>query len=195
MHWLPARSRTPVPWKNGGGVTFEIIRSPASGSLDDFDWRVSTAKVDRAGPFSRFDGVERVLAVLEGRLLLTLGEDPAVSINVGDLPLAFSGEAAVQGKPLLPVIDLNLMYRRDRCSGRMLAIGKGERALDFLGVEASAIVFCANEPMLLQIGDAHSVFGRHDACLLQNAEATRARVQTGINGAGYLILIEPVLGD
>jgi environmental stress-induced protein Ves len=32
-------------WKNGGGSTTEIAVQPAGASLDDFDWRVSMARV------------------------------------------------------------------------------------------------------------------------------------------------------
>ena len=64
---LRASERTPVPWKNGGGVTREVAVSPAGSSLDDFDWRVSVADIRAAGPFSRFPGIERQMAVLSGR--------------------------------------------------------------------------------------------------------------------------------
>ena len=42
------------PWKNGGGITHEVIRVPAD--PEDFRWRVSMAEVAASGPFSRFTG-------------------------------------------------------------------------------------------------------------------------------------------
>ncbi|RAC78746.1 HutD family protein, partial [Burkholderia multivorans] len=68
------------PWKNGGGVTREIAAgfpeaghadapgadAPGAGALDTFVWRVSVADVGAAGPFSRFDGVDRTLVLLSG---------------------------------------------------------------------------------------------------------------------------------
>jgi hypothetical protein len=41
-----------TPWKNGGGLTREVLWQPAGASLDDFDWRVSVAQIDSDGPFS-----------------------------------------------------------------------------------------------------------------------------------------------
>src|SRR5665811_1616202 len=58
-----------IPWRNGGGVTREVVASGASvasggsGGSDprDFDWRISIADVSRPGPFSAFPGVDRVI--------------------------------------------------------------------------------------------------------------------------------------
>jgi environmental stress-induced protein Ves len=44
------------PWKNGGGVTYEIVRWP---DRDDYDVRISLADDRAAGPFSRFPGYRR----------------------------------------------------------------------------------------------------------------------------------------
>lgn len=62
----------PQPWRNGGGVTTQIAGHPDAASLQDgeWDWRVSIAEVTKAGDFSPFPGMERVLTVVEGELLL-----------------------------------------------------------------------------------------------------------------------------
>ena len=52
-----------MPWKNGGGVTVEIYTNPPSAA---FDWRVSIATVNAAGPFSTFAGYERHIMTLTG---------------------------------------------------------------------------------------------------------------------------------
>lgn len=44
------------PWKNGGGITREILRWP---DTDDYDIRVSLAEVTKSGPFSTFPGYSR----------------------------------------------------------------------------------------------------------------------------------------
>ena len=57
--------RAAAPWRNGGGVTRELLRlaaRPATGSV-----RVSVADIEADGPFSPFPGVERWFAVLRGR--------------------------------------------------------------------------------------------------------------------------------
>ncbi|TIN81446.1 MAG: HutD family protein, partial [Mesorhizobium sp.] len=66
MRILRAAEYRSMPWKNGGGVTTEIAVSPSGAGLDDFDWRVSMARVELSGPFSQFAGIDRTLAVLEG---------------------------------------------------------------------------------------------------------------------------------
>ena len=50
-----------MPWKNGGGETAEIAVSPPGAALDDFDWRLSMARVETDGPFSAFPGIDRTL--------------------------------------------------------------------------------------------------------------------------------------
>ncbi|MEI9904599.1 MAG: HutD family protein [Asticcacaulis sp.] len=109
---LLAADRIVVPWKNGGGVTREVAVSPPGAGMADFDWRVSTAEVTQAGPFSRFDGIDRHLTVLRGKLRLDFSDH---SVTLGPLDsLAFSGSEAVAGVPLEPVLDLNVMSRRGK---------------------------------------------------------------------------------
>ncbi|MBV9975040.1 MAG: HutD family protein, partial [Hyphomicrobiales bacterium] len=61
MRVLRAGQHRRMPWKNGGGETTEIIASPEGAGLDEFDWRISMARVATDGPFSRFAGVDRTL--------------------------------------------------------------------------------------------------------------------------------------
>lgn len=102
-----------TPWKNGGGETAEILCWPEGAGFDDFDWRISTAKVGQSGPFSVFPGIDRILTVLEGgamRLGFETGE--SLTCHPDGVPHGFSGavpcHAYVPGAPLL---DLNLMVR------------------------------------------------------------------------------------
>jgi uncharacterized protein len=52
-----------VPWKNGGGVTRELLAYP-----DAAHWtvRISVAYIEQDGPFSAFEGITRWFAVLSG---------------------------------------------------------------------------------------------------------------------------------
>jgi environmental stress-induced protein Ves len=101
------------PWKNGGGTTRDIIVSPAGASLDDFDWRVSLAQVDRDGPFSRFDDVDRTLVLLTGAM--TLHErDRRIDLIRGE-PVEFPGERAIEATVSGgSTLDFNVMTRRGR---------------------------------------------------------------------------------
>ncbi len=53
-----------TPWKNGGGVTREIVCQPPGAGLAAFDWRVSIATIASDGPFSLFAGIDRVITLL-----------------------------------------------------------------------------------------------------------------------------------
>ncbi|MGB6602966.1 MAG: HutD family protein [Steroidobacteraceae bacterium] len=113
---LRAGSRPAVPWKNGGGVTREVAVFPAGSGLADFDWRVSVAEVRAAGAFSRFPGVDRRMAILEGRLALTVEAQAAtMRLAPGSAPVFFPGDVPAFGEPLDgAVLDLNVMTRRGR---------------------------------------------------------------------------------
>lgn len=117
---LRAAERTPVPWKNGGGLTREVAVSPAGSGLAGFDWRVSIAEIRAAGPFSLFEGVDRRMAVLDGRLSLAIAGRPALALTPETEPVAFPGEIPVAAEPLGgSVTDLNVMTRRSRCAARL----------------------------------------------------------------------------
>ncbi len=115
-----------VPWKNGGGETFQIAIFPQDASLANFDWRVSRARVAKSGPFSAFPGVDRSLAVISGgelqlRLWNADGAAPenapiTVILSADNAPIAFSGDTRVEsvigsGRS---VVDFNVMTRRGR---------------------------------------------------------------------------------
>jgi uncharacterized protein len=120
---LPAALRTAVPWKNGGGLTREVAAAPDGAALGDFDWRVSTAEVRSAGPFSIFPGVQRTLCVLEGTLALEVEGMRPVRLAAGSAPYVFSGDASTQARPDPPgVVDLNIMARRGRFATRVAPV-------------------------------------------------------------------------
>jgi len=95
-------SFAPLPWKNGGGITYEAIRLPPTG--DPFSWRVSLAQIDSSGPFSDFTGYDRHMVLLQGQgiaLKFDDGEHRALR-KVGDW-LQFDG-----GMPRLERLGRNL---------------------------------------------------------------------------------------
>ena len=106
------------PWRNGGGVTRELASHSASTSSAEspgpdggWDWRVSIADVSKAGDFSAFPGMDRVLTVVEGELLL-LSVDGAEHPLEKYRPFRFSGDAAAAGAlPTGDIRDLNVITR------------------------------------------------------------------------------------
>ncbi|MEX2631088.1 MAG: HutD family protein [Tistlia sp.] len=118
---LPALGRAARPWKNGGGESADVALAPEGAGLEDFDWRVSIARVDGDGPFSLFPGVERTLAVLSGEgLRLAVGEAPPVELTPGSAPHRFPADVATDCRLLGgAVTDLNVMARRGRVEARL----------------------------------------------------------------------------
>ena len=102
-----------MPWKNGGGITREVVRVPEEG---DLDWRLSVAEVSIDGPFSTFEGIDRILVLLEGAGMdLHFVDDHHVERlrPIRDVK-AFAGEVAVHAALVDgATVDLNLMWRRD----------------------------------------------------------------------------------
>lgn len=107
------------PWRNGGGVTRELASHPQAASAQDgaWDWRVSIAELTKAGDFSPFPGMERVLTVIEGELLL-LTVDGAEHPLEKYRPFRFSGEAAAHGAlPTGDIRNLNVITRTGSFKG------------------------------------------------------------------------------
>ncbi|WP_416404707.1 HutD family protein [Arthrobacter sp. LFS091] len=109
----------PEPWRNGGGVTRELASHPKAASAQDgaWDWRVSIADVAKAGEFSNFPGMERVITIIDGELLL-LTVDGAEHPLEKYRPFRFSGEAASAATlPTGDIRDLNVIARTGAFKG------------------------------------------------------------------------------
>ena len=116
------------PWRNGGGVTREVASRPKPGAEPGatdagtpqdgaWDWRVSIAEVSKAGAFSVFPGMDRVLTVIEGELLL-LSVDGAEHPLEKYRPFRFSGDADSAGAlPTGDIRDLNVFTRTGSFKG------------------------------------------------------------------------------
>ena len=126
--WQTVRwsSRVPQPWKNGGGVTTQLLAYPADAGLDGFDWRLSVAQVSTDGPFSHFAGVDRTLVLLEGAGMELAVDGVSTILTARQRLAVFSGDAATQGRLLDgPIRDLNIMTRRDGWRHRASLVGPG----------------------------------------------------------------------
>ena len=113
-----------MPWKNGLGITREVISKPASHGLAGFDWRISLATVGASGPFSVFPGVDRTIAVLQGDgMQLTVDGHKEPPLTVGSMPFPFSGDAEVDADCLGgETLDLNVMSLRGHFGHRMTKV-------------------------------------------------------------------------
>ncbi len=132
-----------MPWKNGLGITREVISKPASDESGGFDWRISLATVGASGPFSVFAGIDRTIAVLEGDgMQLTVDGRREPPLLVESPPFAFSGDAEVQADCLGgDTLDLNVMSRRGRFVHSMTKIVVSDAQTLSLTADTVAVVF------------------------------------------------------
>ena len=131
--WGPADYRD-MPWKNGGGVTRELLRRPHPTRPEGFGVRLSIATVAAAGPFSLFPGVDRHLLLLEGQgmALTRAGASEEVVVAPGQPLFSFPGEDAWDCRLLGgPVRDFNVMVDRALAEASLervhLGAGAGHR--------------------------------------------------------------------
>lgn len=153
MQIVRKSSFSATPWKNGGGITHEAIRVPASG--EPFRWRVSVAHIEASGPFSDFAGYHRKMVLLRGAgiaLNFANGEQRELR-QVGEL-VEFDGALSTHCELLDgPCVDLNLMVSKSMGTVPV----RVERLSAPLPVSASCdestLVFCIDGAILLN-GDA-----------------------------------------
>ena len=141
----------PQPWRNGGGLTRELLAWP---SPDDWALRLSVADIRADGPFSAFPGVERWFAVLQGHGVLLGLPEGRRSVETTDVPLSFRGESAPHCELLDgPTRDLNLMIRRDAGRGAMQRAQIGD---DFAPRAGFRALFTA-DALTLQTGGSDAL--------------------------------------
>ena len=126
-----AVDRTPVPWKNGLGVQYEIT---CDGSLpDDWTWRLSTADITQDVPFSSFPGVTREFCVADGNGVVLNVNGVDHRCEPGSIT-TFRGDDVVFATLINgPMRALNLMVR-DGAKSRSLRLGTAGQSIDFCSV-------------------------------------------------------------
>lgn len=124
MNWqhMVLADAAPLPWKNGGGTTRELLAWPPG--VPDWHWRISVAQVDADGPFSAFEGVQRWFAVLDGAgVALALGQGGALHtqrLTQQSDAFCFDGALPVDCTLIKgPTQDLNLMVRSAHARAQM----------------------------------------------------------------------------
>lgn len=100
-----------MPWRNGGGTTTELVVDPG----ERFRFRASIADVRDSGPFSRFEGYDRHIMIVEGAgMTLACGAHGDIELEPF-VPCTFSGDWDVHGSLRAgPVRDFNWIVDRSR---------------------------------------------------------------------------------
>jgi environmental stress-induced protein Ves len=114
---LTQESYPSVAWKNGKGVTHDILLLPAGASHENFDVRVSLAPIVGAAPFSAFPGIERVITCLgDNPVILVFADGREVRL---DTLVPYRFDSGLSPSTRLPAGEsrvLNVMTRRGRCN-------------------------------------------------------------------------------
>jgi environmental stress-induced protein Ves len=180
-----------TPWKNGGGSTTEIAVAPSGASLDDFDWRVSMARVACDGPFSEFAGIDRTLAIVKGGgLTLAIGGAVPVMLDGNSEPIRFPGDMPTSARLLAgEIIDLNVMTRRERFEHRLRRILVPARC-DFEGYDIALAVAYGDAVELSSPHEKIALAEGDTAILMSTDDGPFTIAPTG-SADCYLVLLRP----
>lgn len=189
MRILKADEYRRMPWRNGGGETAEVAIGPAGATLNDFDWRVSMARIEGDGPFSIFPETDRTLTVLRGDgLYLSIAGSAPVELTCDSEPLPFPGDVAADATLLGgTVTDLNVMTHRERLkhSMRRLTIsGRVDIALD----APLALLVCAQAAVHVEVNAQTVRLETLDTLVLEETPAA-LRIFSDALALAYLIEI------
>jgi environmental stress-induced protein Ves len=158
------------PWKNGGGITREVASR-------EHAWRVSIADIDRDGPFSRFDGIDRLLMVLDGAGITLSGAGVLGAFDVA----RFAGEAPVTAHLANgPVRVFNLMtYRGAAHASVDIVRAPGRRTF----AADTALLLCAQGSVEVRAGPARIALTLLDTLRIDRANP----VEIAMEGNGVLV--------
>ncbi|WAC27415.1 HutD family protein [Ancylobacter sp. SL191] len=182
---------TVTPWKNGGGITQDVLLLPEGASQDDFDIRVSLAPIVTEGPFSSFPGIDRHITLLTTeRLELVF---PAQTRSLARLqPLHFdSVQQPVSRLPDGAVRVLNVMTRRGRWNAQVMP-ATGDNAPLLAAPEGGLVVLHAVSG-IWQVGDrlgaalvhpGETLVGRDDATLRASCDPSGEAIIAFLSPAG-----------
>lgn len=113
---VPASAFREQPWANGGGSTTELAAGP---DREQWQWRISLARIEAPGMFSAFPGVRRQLAPLDGGLQLDFAAGRSMVARRLQV-MRFDGDPPPSCRlPDGPGRDFNLMLR-DGAEGELL---------------------------------------------------------------------------
>lgn len=195
MKIVRANECRPTPWKNGGGATMEIAVEPPGAAFDNFDWRVSMARVASDGPFSEFAGIDRTLAVVSGSgMALMIGNAAAVVVDRNSGPIRFAGDTSTSAKLLAgEIIDLNVMTQRGRFEHRLLPVRKPTDC-NFDDYDIALVVAPSGNITLTSPQDTVTL-GCGDAAVLTRAGDAPCRITPATEATCSVVLLRKIGGQ
>jgi uncharacterized protein len=151
----------PEAWKNGGGITTELARHVEDGR---WLWRLSVARIERAGAFSDFTGYRRATLLLDGRgIVLSFDKAPTVIIDRLYRPCEFDGEWKTECRLLDgPVTDLNFIFDAGRLVARVEVLELQAGSESRTPLHEEALVYVADGDVDVNGGDGSFALKRSD---------------------------------
>lgn len=178
--FIPAASLRSAPWRNGRGVSREIVTHDKPGG--GFGWQVGIAELDGDAPFSHYPGCDRIFTPVAGEL------PPALSFNGGpfqDCPLLvphrFAGDWQTLARVPAPGRAFNVVFDRARHSARVAVLHLA--AADPVSVTDST-------RFVLHCLDATVAFGQQSVAPGDSLAGMGPALLGTATGAGTALLVE-----
>jgi len=181
---IPPEQFNKTPWKNGKGETTELAISDG-GTLENFDWRISMAKVVEDGAFSYFTGYLRNLILIDGNGMDLQHDQSRIDRLERRLSFAtFDGGCDTVSTLLAgPIIDINVITRADKYDVSVATY------IDRKVVELSActhcFIYCLDEGATLTSQD-NSVHISLSAGHLMQVDQLNINLQ--VNGSNMIVV-------
>jgi uncharacterized protein len=162
-----------VPWKNGGGLTREILKVPPDATA--FDWRLSLATIETPGPFSAFDGYDRTLVLMQGAgVELDFGSQGRAVLRAPGQLAAFDGGAPTNCTLIDgPSSDLNLIVSKARAESRARLIKVATPELVYTAGWEETLICCVTGAAQIEDAAGHIV-------MLSGADVARCTPEDGV---------------
>lgn len=192
MSWLrvlKAADYKTTPWKNGGGVTQDILLLPEDSTQENFDIRLSLAPIVAEGPFSSFPGIDRHITLLSsGALDLVFGSETRSLKRLE--PLYFdSVQQPVAKLPDGAVRVLNVMTRRGRWHAQVMPASGGKEPL--LAAPDGGLVILHAVTGVWQVGHSLGAALVHPGETLVSREESTLRASCDASGEAVVAFLSP----
>ena len=166
-----------TPWKNGGGVTVDIV---LVADKDGEIWRFGRTPIIRPGPFSDYTGFDRVQVLVAGSGLVLKTPGGEIDVRQPFRPVRFAGETPIVSElESGPVEVVNLIGNRARVridmkvldEGRSLHLGPGTHVVynplgdSALDIDGARQLLPSDHGLRLEAADGTVLAGR-GGCLL-----------------------------
>lgn len=171
FRFVPRQAYVSVPWKNGRGMTSDVLLFPKGAAQDNCDIRVSVAPITADSPFSLFTGYDRQITLFKGTGLQL--DFPARSISLSSLsPVYFdNGEPPFARLVDGPVEVFNVMTRRGKWTARVETFRHNARLQ--VGPDEIGVIFAAEGEWNAEAsGRTHKLLNSGTAIIMQPGAVT-----------------------